>query len=413
MDALQRLLEKEKRKLRPAKSKKAFEAIRKKINDSIRRSKIGAEAVFGGSIAKGTNIKGDFDCDIFVKFQMSYREKDISTITERILSGFKPERIHGSRDYFQFKVKKMRYEVVPVLDIKDTSEIVNTTDASPLHAEWVRKEIEKEPSLADEIRLTKQFCKAQGVYGAESYIRGFSGHVVDILTIDYRGFLNLLRGAAKWKDKTIIDYYDVHKGRALENLNASKTESPLILIDPMEQGRNAAASLSPEKFERFIDSARGFLKRPRASYFRKKKLSLIELKRKAKGKRLLIIEAFSLDGKEDIVGSKMLKAFEYMKTQLSINDFPIHDSGWEWDRKRKALFWIISESILSEKEWMGPPLGEKTAVKSFKEKHGATFEMKGRVYAKVQRKSTEPRDFLKTILLHEQVRGRVRKVALK
>ena len=84
------------------------------INSEIKKKKIKARAVLGGSIAKGTFLKDDYDCDIFVKFNLSYKKKEISDLLEKILKIFpKAERIHGSRDYFQFSMKNIMFEKIP------------------------------------------------------------------------------------------------------------------------------------------------------------------------------------------------------------------------------------------------------------------------------------------------------------
>ena len=245
----------------------------KKINKEIKLKKIKAVAVKGGSIAKGTFLKDDHDVDIFVKFN---EDKDISKLLGKILKKFKPELVHGSRDYYQIK-NKLVYEIVPVLNIKKIEQIKNVTDMSPLHVKWVKKF----PKYADDIRLAKQFCKAIKVYGAESYIKGFSGHVLDILIINYKGFLNLLKASQKWKKYSVIDFYGYHKGKALRNLNRSKI-SPLIVIDPIQLERNAAAALSEERINIFKEAAKKFLKNQNESFFIKKKYEINENKKKYK-----------------------------------------------------------------------------------------------------------------------------------
>lgn len=234
-------------KIKPPKGlfEKEINEVVSAINSDLKKSKIKAEAVVGGSFAKDTHLIGDHDCDIFVRFDYKkYKETDLSELLEKILKQFKAERVHGSRDYFQFR-KSLNYEVVPVLKINKASEAVNVTDASPLHVAWIRKY-----KKSDEIRLAKAFCKAYKIYGAESYIKGFSGHVLDILTVYYGDFIKLLKASQKWKDKTVIDIMKYHDD-ALFELNSSKLQSPLIVVDPIQKDRNAAAALSYEAVEMF------------------------------------------------------------------------------------------------------------------------------------------------------------------
>ena len=107
---------------------------------------------------------------------------------------------------------------------------LNIIDISPLHTVFVKKH----KKLNDEIRLAKQFCRAQDCYGAESYINGFSGYSCELLVIHYGSFKKLARKAAKWKPKVVIDILKKYKGKnPLEELNPSKTQSPLVIIDPV------------------------------------------------------------------------------------------------------------------------------------------------------------------------------------
>ncbi len=380
----------------------------KKLNDLLGKHK--AEAMIGGSIAKDTYLEGDHDCDIFVRFDYeTYKDKDISKILGRVLSPLKPELVHGSRDYY-FVKKQVNYEIVPVIHIDDPTKALNVTDMSPLHVEWVKKH----PGFEDEIRLAKQFCKAAKVYGAESFIRGFSGHVLDILVIHHGGFENFLKKAVRWKDKEVIDPDKHHKKDALKNFNKSKIEGPIIVVDPALPERNAAAALSYEKFERFKKAAHEFLKSPDKKFFEIKYIEPSDLvKRKGKNK-LIMLEATPLPGKTDIVGAKLLKALELIRNQLKFCDFIVKEVDWEWDKKGKALFWFLLDpkDLFPITKWPGPPLVEKERVKSFKQKHKKTFIEKGRIYSYVKRKYVGADDLIKDLLKDPLLKQKVKSIKL-
>ncbi|HDM43628.1 MAG TPA: hypothetical protein ENG02_00340, partial [Candidatus Woesearchaeota archaeon] len=168
--------------------------------------------VAGGSFAKGTWLRGARDIDIYVCFDYpKYREKsdNLSDLLEKCVKrAFRNyERLHGSRDYFRVKHDDLVFEVIPILAIRNVDEAVNITDVSLFHVRWVKSRIKRDKKLADQIRLVKLFCKANGVYGAESYIRGFSGYACEILTIQSGSFLDLLRNAKNWlgKKKILLD----------------------------------------------------------------------------------------------------------------------------------------------------------------------------------------------------------------
>src|SRR3989344_7128685 len=148
------------------------------------RSVVPVKVILGGSGAKGTWLKGQHDADIFILFPATYESDKLSDITEQWLKKIgKFERFHGSRDYFRFYQDRFVFEVVPIRAIKNAEDAANITDVSPLHAAWVKKKSTEK--ICDDIRLAKAFCKAQRMYGAESYISGFSGYVLEILIIHY------------------------------------------------------------------------------------------------------------------------------------------------------------------------------------------------------------------------------------
>ncbi|MFH1849128.1 MAG: nucleotidyltransferase domain-containing protein [archaeon] len=372
--------------------------IIKKISSQIKKGRIRAVAVTGGSIAKGTFLKQDHDVDIFVKFDYAYKDRDISAMLKKIVEPLKPVTLHGSRDYFTLK-KKYNYEIVPVLDIKDPSRALNVTDMSPMHVSWVRSRIKDNPGLAGEIRLAKAFCKGQGVYGAESYIRGFSGHVLDILVIYCGGFLNLLRASLRWKPKQVIDINRFHKGRALDILNTSKTGGPLVVVDPILPDRNAAAALGSETFERFREAARRFLREPSKSFFHRSEISETDLEKKAAGFSLIHLTGRPHEGKEDIVGCRLLKVHDYIVNQLSRQDFNVRNSAWQWDKKNKADFYFITDRLLSRVRTVTGPLAkQKLHCDKFRKKHGSVRVRGGRLYATDGRKYRRPEELVKDLV---------------
>ncbi|PIN87209.1 hypothetical protein COV19_00980 [Candidatus Woesearchaeota archaeon CG10_big_fil_rev_8_21_14_0_10_44_13] len=413
--------------LRPdeKKVKKEIDVTLRKLNSRLRKAKVKAKAVTGGSIAKGTFLEGDYDCDIFVKFNLKkYKDRDLSKILESVLKkSFKNvEKVHGSRDYFHLdrESREFRYEIVPVLDIRKTSEAVNVTDCSPLHVSWVNKF----PKMKGEIMLTKAFMKAAGTYGAESYIKGFSGHVVDILTIYYGGFMALLKASQKWKtgdakgrkeEKEVIDYYNKHKGKALFNLNKSKTESAIVVIDPIQPDRNAAAALNREKFDVFRKKASEFLKNPSKRFFLAEKLDIERLRLDAEqGKgRLILMDAEAKQGKEDVVGAKLLKAFEYIISNLKQGDFVIINKGWEWDRAKRALFWVIvdAKDLPQTKTYEGPPVKIKKHYDNFRKIHKQAYEKGGRVFADEKREFTDAKDLISKLIKEEYIKNRVKSIS--
>lgn len=388
---MRRLLAEVLERIKPSKEEiKEVKGIIKEISSQIKIDK--ARVSLGGSGAKGTWLRDAYDIDLYVRFNYStYYGKDISKILETALRrNFKVEKLHGSRDYFQVKHDKFTIEIIPILDIRQVSQAKNITDISPFHATYVVKH-----RKGDEIRLAKAFCKAQGCYGAESYIRGFSGYVLELLVIYYGSFVKLLRNAAKWESKTLIGNKTL-----IKRLNPSKRLSPLILIDPVDKSRNAAAALSEENYKKFVNASRRFIRNPSKRFFEKEEFNLEELRKKARGGKLFVISVEPLKGKRDVVGSKLLKCLHYLNNKLELENFKVIKCSWYWDRD--AIFWfILKKEILPEhKKHYGPPIKNKEGFKSFKEKWKSyrIYKEGNLAYIKLKRKYRKAEDFIEDLL---------------
>lgn len=390
----------------------------KKLNVKLK----GAKAVLGGSGAKGTWLSGNHDVDIFVMFNYNkYKDKSsqLSKLLEPALKKAFPHqritRLHGSRDYFQLRYESLDFEVVPILKTRKAEQAVNITDVSPLHAYWIKKNA-KGQKIKNEILLTKQFFKANKLYGAESYIAGFSGYVLEILIVYYDSFEKLLKAALRWRNKDrkkIIDIAKHYKGKnALFELNKSKTNSPLIVIDPVDKSRNAAAALSIEKVNLLKKAARSYLKKPTREFFEKKEIDNENLKQLVKKKKLnlLFLTIHTKHGKEDVVGSKLLKAFSFLQKKLHV--FDIVKSGWDWDKHHQAIFYFIcKENELPEFETRkGPPAKLKEAAAKFRKTHPNSYIKDGRIVAKVKIEHRTLRAFLYKLIKDDYFNERVKQV---
>ncbi len=378
---------------------------------------LSAKAILGGSGAKGTWLSGSHDVDIFVWFDLKKYESasaELSNLLEKALKKAFPkvkvEGLHGSRDYFQLSYQGLVFEVVPILKIGKAEQARNITDISPLHSAWVNKRAAK---VKDDIRLLKQFCKANNLYGAESYIGGFSGYVLEILTAHYGSFEKVLKAAQRWKEKEVVDpskFYPTQE-MALFHINTSKLQSPLIVVDPVDKTRNAAAALTMEKFLLFKELAKKYLQKPAEEFFVKEKMTVDSLRQKYKGKgTLVLVTVAPVEGKKDAVGAKLLKVFEFLRGRLQ--GFGLLEGGWVWDKGQDALFFFVAKKKeLPEFEIrVGPPLKMKEYVDDFKKKNKNTFEEKGRVMAKVKVKNPMLHDFANALLKEEYVKERVGKV---
>lgn len=359
------------------------------IKSNIRKNKINADIFVGGSAAKGTMLKKDgYEVDIFIRFDKKYKDSILSTIAAKLLQGIRAERVHGSRDYFKAKVSdNLLFEFVPVRRVRSPREAENITDLSYSHVNYIKKKIKSEKIL-DEIRLAKAFSHANGTYGAESYVQGFSGYGLELLVYHYRGFLKFLKAMVKIKPekKEIIDMEKQYKNRAsvLMDLNSAKLQSPIVLIDPTYKQRNVLAALSAETFEKFQQSAKDFLKKPRKEFFEQEPINLGKIKADADARSyeyvLLQIETDRQAG--DIAGSKLLKFYRHFVFEAG-KLFNIRSHGFEYKKTQTARVFLVGEPrpfILIS----GPRVDQEKHTRRFRNIYRNVQVKNGKLYAKIK-----------------------------
>ncbi|VVB82881.1 CCA-adding enzyme [uncultured archaeon] len=355
----------------------------------LKKEKIIAEVFVGGSFAKKTLIKkGQYDIDVFIRFDKKNNEKEISDITEKILMSIEDEekilRIHGSRDYFRVDADpSFFFEVIPVMKVKNPKEAENITDLSYFHVDYIKKKLKTEKML-EEVRLAKAFCHANKCYGAESYINGFSGYALELLIYHYKSFLGFVKGISKIKNKEIIDLEKLYKNRSeiIMNMNSAKMNSPIVLIDPTYKERNALAALSEETFENFKEVCKKFLKNPSKESFIAKKINFEKVREMAKKRKKEFIFMIARTEKQegDVAGSKLAKFYRHLGEEIS-KLYKINDKGFDYGGKKDAEYFFIvqnkGEIIIG-----GPDKKDKENVLSFKNKHKNTFVKGNKIFAR-------------------------------
>ncbi|MDD5178166.1 MAG: hypothetical protein PHT54_02700, partial [Candidatus Nanoarchaeia archaeon] len=279
------------------------------------------------------------------------------------------------------------------------------TDISPLHVKFVNKN----KKYSDQIRLSKRFAKVAKVYGAESYIKGFSGYVLEILTIYYKSFNNLIKAVSKWSSTT-----EIGNKNLINNLNRAKKESPLILIDPTDSTRNAAAALSQEKYDLLIKSCREYLKNPSENFFKEKVFDMDDIKRRNKASKIITLNVVPLNKKTDVAGAKMLKAFQYILNELEKNEFKIKNEGWVWNGNATFYFILDKKPLSKLKKHYGPSKKLEKPLKEFRKRwknKKVSFE-KNRSYVIIERKYQLPENLIKYLVKDKRIKTLVKEIRI-
>ncbi len=384
------------------------------LESCLGKHRISADVFIGGSIAKNTIIKKRrYDIDIFVRFaynKYKENEKQLGDILEKpSLEGFKKfkefrdnsrlkfERVHGSRDYFNiyFHNKKLGMdliiELVPTLEIKKPQDALNITDLSFFHVRYVVNELKKK-RLTNDVILAKAFCYANKCYGAESYIKGFSGYAIELLVLHYGGFEKFIKKASLWKAKVIIDPAKKYKkeNEIMTNLNEAKLQSPVVIVDPTYSLRNVCAALSDETFARFVEACRQFVKKPRKGLFEEQRTNKKDLIKDAKRRnaKVGLLEITTKKDKEDIAYSKIIKFSDFIASQMKRHNFSILRKEIEFlgfkNGDYGAVLYFIYKKPLEYEVVEGPPLSLKEHAERFKMKYKKCSVKKGRLYSKAK-----------------------------
>jgi tRNA nucleotidyltransferase (CCA-adding enzyme) len=357
---------------------KKIEKETKELIKILKKNKLNAN--IGGSLAKGTILKKDNqDVDIFVVLKPEELPKFEKIIAKTKL---KYEIIHGSRDYLQIKKENITFELIPVLKLDKKLKIENITDFSLVHVKYIKSKIEKNKKLANEIKLAKAFCHANKCYGAESYIGGFSGYALEVLVCYYGSFFKLLK---KISSEIVIDPEKQFKNKneIMRELNQSKLQSPLILIDPTYKYRNVCAGLTKEIYDLFLQKSSEFLRNPSEEFFQKKEFNLNNFKESAKKENLNLYKLdIKTDRQEgDIAGTKMKKLFKFLIRELEKKEQRVvfNEFVYRQGKESEGYLAIKPKEVI---EIIGPKPEMEKAAEEFKKVRKTIYLSRGNLCAK-------------------------------
>src|SRR3990170_1874977 len=199
----------------------------------------GVEAVVRveGSVAKDTWLREEPDLDIFMRMPTTIPRKSLGEtslkIAKKATEGSVQIERFAEHPYLEVFVNRTRVNIVPCYNTKP-GEWLSATDRTPFHTDYVNEHLDK--SLRSEVRLLKKFMQGIEVYGAEIRIGGFSGYLCELVVLHYGLFSEVLKAFAQYTVRRIIDIEDyyVQRERELQLL----FPEPLVIIDPVDKGRN-------------------------------------------------------------------------------------------------------------------------------------------------------------------------------
>ena len=234
-----------------------------------------ADVVHVGSTARDTWLAGDRDVDLFVRFPPDL-DRDLLreyglTVGHAVLPESHEE--YAEHPYVVGEYDEFAVDLVPCYAVETATAIRSAVDRTPFHSQYLDARLDD--SLAGEVRICKQFLSGLGIYGSNLRTRGFSGFLAELLVLEHGGFRPLVEAAAGWRLPVVFDPdgHDgghetaEHSGGESGTAAGAQFDSPLVVVDPTDPGRNVAAVCSADNVARLQHYARALLADPREGLF--------------------------------------------------------------------------------------------------------------------------------------------------
>ncbi len=227
----------------------------------------GLEAVVEvqGSYAKGTILSDTWEIDVFVLFKGVSDEwvtGNAEALLGSCLSGLPIVSRYAQHPYVTVSLMGVEADVVPGVWTERPRPRGMGVERTPFHTRYVKSRLN--PCLADDVRLLKSFLKGIGAYGAETHVGGFSGYLAELLVIALGGFRGVLEAASHWRPPVYIDPSGSGDRGLLEKRYGG---SPMIVVDPVDPARNAAAAVRIDKLASLVLASRLYLAEPAEHFF--------------------------------------------------------------------------------------------------------------------------------------------------
>lgn len=360
------------------------------------------EVVLTGSIAKGTYLRDSKDIDVFVLFPKKLPkkklEKSIEQVVKRAFPGTGYQLSYAEHPYVRFHHEGRRIDLVPAYKIKKASERISAVDRSVLHTRYILRNMNAKQR--DDVLLLKKLLKANGLYGAEIKIEGFSGYLCELLIHKYKSFNSLVSTVSRWKPPLVIDLKKFHKPKELKTL-PERFNSHLVVIDPTDKKRNVAAAVSKENLKKFILLCQCFKRNPNKTFFfRTPKSFEQKMKYLSTKGHAFVITLPKPESVDDVLWGQLKKLMNQMQLRLEKDGFQLSVPGPVADDsagKVRIGFSVSIDPLPKKLAVEGPYRQMEKHVQAFKRSHkGAKFIERGdRIYAITKRKIRTPKESVK------------------
>ena len=349
--------------------------LERKVVSASREYGVKAVVRIEGSIAKDTWLKEEPDVDIFMRLSTAVPRKALGEvglkIARKATEGAKQIERFAEHPYLEAVVDGVRVNIVPCYDAK-RGEWLSATDRTPFHTDYVKARLDEK--VKSEVRLLKRFMKGIDVYGAEIKIGGFSGYLCELLVLHHKSFINTLEAFAQNKQRIVVDIENYYRGRERE-LQLLFRE-PLVIVDPVDKGRNVASAVQPQKLHTLVAAARVFMKKPDINIFYPLKtnaMSIEELRQRLEkqGSAFVFLTFGRVDAVPDVLWGQLYRSQRSLRKLVELNDFKVlRDAAWSDEKDLNIFVFELEQRVLPlVKKHLGPPLEKERECENFLAKY--------------------------------------------
>ncbi len=326
------------------------------------------EIILAGSIARGTQMSGNTDIDIFLLFPKSAAKDELErkglSAARSIIDTKKNERCevkYAEHPYARLSLEDMgiTVDVVPAYRIAKADEMGTAVDRTQLHNEFVIAHMTQKQR--DAVRVMKAFLDRHGIYGAEAMTEGFSGYLCELLVHHYGSFQQAVAAFAAAKTPLVID---PEKRAVMTGAAASaqikKFNSAFIVIDPTDSDRNVAANVSPDSLARASLASRALLRNPGKGTFNRAGHSDVGARgrlsslAKGLGASVYVVNFVAPDIAEDIIWQQLKRLSVRLGTALGSNGFTPLMSLQRLHERDALVAFIVRDALIKAELAKGP-----------------------------------------------------------
>jgi len=201
-------------------------------------------------------------------------------------------------------------------------------------------------------------------------------------------------------EKTIKKISGLKKGQIIGK-STRKFDSPVVIIDPVDDNRNLGTAISMDNLGRFVLASRVFLKKPSKKFF-KKPVSKCIMKNNDK----IVVVQFKFKARsDDIIWGQIKRASNALKTQLELGGFTVLRNSSVKDEKENAalVFLLHAKKIENSLVRSGPEISSKEHCEKFiaanlKKSQLMWINEEGKMQSLQKRKHDDVKLFLRDIL---------------